>query len=252
MKIKKTCLLTFFLIFTITSFSQIVNIEKKRKEENGFQTTIGLYFNIDETNNRITELKNLIDLQYSLNSHTFILLNDIKLLKTDKGSLTNNGFQHLRYNYTIKDSSFLTLEAFGQYQYNEQKLLQHRILGGVGPRFRIINEKKIKWYIAPLIMYEYEQLSDSLTTETKFMRWDAYTNFNYSLSKLLSFNLIAYYQPAFSNYYDFRISGEAGIRFNIAEYLFFDISYSADYNNLPPSDVQNTFWYFKNRLIFKL
>ena len=101
-------------------------------------------------------------------------------------------------------------------------------------------------------MYEYEQLSDSLTTETKHIRWDTYTNFNYSLSKLLSFNLILYYQPTFSNYNDFRISGEAGIRFNIAEYLFFDISYSADYNNLPPSDVQNTFWYFKNRLIFKL
>ncbi len=38
----------------------------------------------------------------------------------------------------------------------------------------------------------------------------------------------------------------------ITLYLFFDISYSADYNNLPPTDVKNTFWYFKNRLVFKL
>ena len=250
--LKRIFAVTVLILIYSISYTQIVNIEKKRKEKNGFQATVGFNFNIKESSSRILELKNIIDLQYSLNSHTFILLNDIKLLSVDNGSLINNGFQHLRYNCTIKDSSFITLEAFGQHQYNEQKLLQKRVLGGVGPRFRIINKEKIKWYFAPLVMYEYEQLSDSLITETKLIRWDAYTNFHFSLSNVLSFNLITYFQPAFSNFNDFRISGEAGIRFKINKYLSYNVSYSADYDNLPPNGIQNTFWYFKNKLIFKL
>ena len=225
------------LIYSI-SFSQIVNVEKKRKEKNGFQASINFDFNIKESNRHILELNNIIDLQYSLNSHTFILLNSVKILNVNNRSLVNNNFQHLRYNYTVKDSSFITLEVFGQHQYNEQRLLQKGIKVGIGPRFRIINKEVVKWYFAPLVMYEDELLSDSLSTEIKLIRWDTYTNFNFSISNILSFNFITYFQPAFSDFNDFRISGEAGFRFKINKYLSYDISYSAEYYNLPPENIQ--------------
>jgi len=248
---KKIILLTIIISFSLSGFSQIVNIEKKRKDNKGFQATIGINFNLKETGSRILELKNNIDLQYSYKAHKIILLNNIKLLSVDKGSLINNGFQHLRYNYTIKDSSFITLEAFGQLQYNEQKLLKKRVIGGGGPRFRILQNEKISWYIAPLAMYEYEQLSDSVNTEIKLFRIDSYTNFRYSISKSVSFNLITYYQPDFGNFSDFRVSGESGFRFNINKHLAFAVTYAADYDNQPPPEVQNTFWYFKNSLVLK-
>ncbi len=249
---KKLSAIIFLLVFSFSSFSQIVNVEKKRKQKKGFQTTIGLDFNIKESGTRILELKNNIDIQYSNKAHNIILLNDIKLLSVDDGSLINNGFQHLRYNYTIKDSSFLTFELFGQHQYNEQKLLKKRIIAGGGPRFRILQNDNISWYFAPLVMYEYEQLSDSLNTEINLFRLDSYTNFRANLSKLVSFNLITYYQPDFGNFSDFRVSGETGIRFHINKYLSFGVNYAFDYDNDPPDDIQNTFWYFKNTLILKL
>ncbi len=249
---KKLLTVLLLIIFSYTGFSQIVNVEKKRKQIKGFQTTIGLNFNIKESSNRILEFKNNIDLQYSNKAHNIILLNDIKLLSVDEGSLINNGFQHLRYNYTIKDSSFLTLELFGQHQYNEQKLLKKRIIVGGGPRFRILKNDNVSWYFAPLVMYEHEQLSDSLDTEISLFRLDSYTNFRANLSKLVSFNLITYYQPDFGNFSDFRVSGETGIRFHINKYLSFGVNYAFDYDNDPPDDIQNTFWYFKNTLILKL
>ncbi|MCF6365372.1 MAG: DUF481 domain-containing protein [Bacteroidales bacterium] len=249
---KKTIFIFILLIISTSSFSQIVNVEKKRKQKKGFQATIGLNFTVKETGSRILELKNNIDLQYSNKAHNIILLNNIKLLSVDKGSLINNGFQHLRYNYTIKDSSFLTLEVFGQYQYNEQKLLKKRIIAGGGPRFRIVQSEKISWYFAPLAMYEFEQLSDDDNTEIKLFRLDSYTNFRYSISKSVSFNLITYYQPDFGNFNDFRVSGETGIRFHINKYLSYGVNYAFDYDSQPPTDIQNTFWYFKNTLILKL
>ncbi len=250
--IKKVFAVAILVLIYSISFSQIVNVEKKRKQKNGFQATISFDYSIKESSSRITELKNVIDLQYSLYSHTFIILNDIKLLSNNNETLINYGFQHFRYNYTTNDSSFITAEVFGQHQYNEQKLLKRRLIVGIGSRFRIINKEKFKWYFAPLVMYEKEQLSDSVSTEIKLLRWDAYTNFIFSLSNIFSFNFITYFQPAFSDFNDFRISGEAGIRFKINKYLSYDLSYSADYDNFPPNDIQNTFWYFKNKLIFKL
>ena len=123
---RKVYLLVFFYFCTATLFSQIVNIEKKRKQTDGFQATVSIDFNIMETSSKILELKNNLDLQYCRKAHTLIFLNDIQLLSVDNGSLINSGFQHLRYNYTLWDSSFLTLEVFGQHQYNEQKLLRNR------------------------------------------------------------------------------------------------------------------------------
>jgi hypothetical protein len=208
-------------------------------------------FNIKETGNRIIEFKNLIDVQYAIKKNTFIFINDIKLLGIDNGSLINNGFQHLRFNYTVKDSSFLTLEAFGQFQYNEQKLLEKRILGGGGPRFRVIKKPSVSWYFAPLSMYEFEHLTDSVQTETKLVRLDAYTNLNLTLNKFVSFNLIVYWQPAYTNFNDYRLSGETGLRINFNKYFSYEISFMADYDNLPPLYVQSTFWAFNNRLVVK-
>ncbi len=249
---KKTTIIILISLFYISTFSQIVNVEKKRKQTKGFQSTIGINFNIKETGKRIFELKNNVDLQYSHKTHTVIFLNNISILSVDKGSLINSGFQHLRYNYTIKDSSFLTIEAFGQHQYNEQKLLKKRIIAGGGPRFRVLQNDKITWYFAPLAMYEYEQLSDDINTEVKLLRLDSYTNFSYLISKNISFNMIAYYQPSFSDFNDYRVSGESGLRFNINKHLVFAINYALDYDNEPPVNVQNTFWYYKNSLVIKL
>lgn len=197
------------------------------------------------------EFKNLIDVQYAFKKNSFIFINDIRLLGIDKGSLINNGFQHLRYNYTLKDSSFLTLEAFGQFQYNEQKLLEKRILGGMGPRFRVIKKPSVTWYVAPLSMFEYEQLNDTLNTETRRVRLDAYTNLNLTLNKYISYNLIVYWQPDYTDFQDYRLSGETGLRLNLSKYFSYEVGFSADYDNQPPANVQNTFWSFNNRLVLK-
>ncbi len=250
--IKKISLIFLFVFLSLTIFSQIVNIEKKRKNTKGFQANIGFEFNIKDNGKQFLELKNSVDIQYSYKAHTLIFLNDIKLLNIDKGSFINNGFQHLRYNYTIKDSSFITLEAFGQYQYNEQKLLQKRIISGGGPRFAVARKKNFSFYFAPLTMYEYEQLSDSLLSKTEFVRLDSYTNLYFKINDIVSFNHILYYQPRFADFSDYRISSEAGLNFNITKYIGYKVGFAFDYDNQPPENVQNTFWYFNNKLVLKL
>ena len=254
MKFFKNIILIVFtlIIFSLYTSAQIINIEKKRKEkENGFQGTASFELAVEETGDKIISSKNTTDLQYSYNANTFILLGNVELLRVNKGDLKNSGFAHFRYNYTIRDSSFVTLEAFGQYQYNESKLLKTRMVGGGGTRFRFIHTEKFYFYAAPLIMYEYELLSDDLGTETKLFRLDSYLNFSYSLNKYITLNNISYYQPALTDFDDYRISSETGLLFKINKYLSMSIAYSFEYDNEPPENIKNTFYSLKNKLVLK-
>lgn len=245
-KLSATILL--ITIFAISN-AQIVNIEKNRKkQENGFQGTASFEFSIKETSKKIIEFKNIIDLQYKYNANTFIFVNSIKFLRYDTGNIINDGFQHIRYNHTFKDSSFVTSELFLQSQYNANKMLKKRYLVGAGLRFRIIDNEKISFFTAPLIMYEYEELEAETRNISQKIRLDWYANINLKIIKNINFNHITYYQPAINKLSDFRLSSETGIRYSITKNFALKMYYSADYDSQPPPNVQKLFYSLNTKL----
>lgn len=251
---KKICISTILFIVLLghTCLAQVVNIEKKRKgNEDGFAGIVGLGFYLIDNGKHISQFKNEIDLQYKKGPHTFILLNDLSLMTVDNDNLVNSGFQHFRYNYTIKDSSSFTIEAFVQHQYNAAKLLEKRLLAGVGPRIRLINSKKVSCFIGIIGMYEYEQLSDSLRTKTELARLGSYLSFNWDIAENLSFNNITYYQPAFQTFTNYRISTETNLQLKITRSLSFKIGLQTNYDSNPPEKIQKLFYYWENALSYE-
>jgi hypothetical protein len=231
--------------------AQVVNIEKKRKDDKeGFSGVLSLGFFFIDNGKKISQLRNVIDLQYDHGPNTIILLNDLDLIRVDAENLVNGGFQHLRYNYTIKDSSSFTLEAFFQHQYNPIKLLNRRLLVGGGPRFRMIDTEKTRCYLGTLVMLEFEELSDSLFTKNRIARLDAYISFNWDILNNLKFNNITYYQPAFQNPADFRLSVESNLELKITNALSFKIGIQANYDAKPPENIQKLFYNWQNELIY--
>lgn len=230
-------------------FGQVVNIEKKRKDnEGGFagMVSLGLFF-IDNGKN-ISQVKNDVDLQYRKKAHAIILLNNISLMRVNEDDLVNSGFQHLRYNYTIKDSSFLTLEALGQHQYNSVKLLERRFLLGVGPRFRLFSNDKISGYFGIIGMYEYEQRSDDARTLLEFARLSNYLSISWDISNSVSFNTISYYQPVVTEFERYRISSESSFGIKINQALSIKIGFQTTYDSHPAENVQNMFYKWENSL----
>ncbi len=265
MKIKLVLLL---LLFVVNLQAQVVNIEKKRKDKKeGLQGKIELSLNLTENTKKIIEGNNVINLQYSKKSHTFLVLNDYTLMKVrtsgiDDEDLINKNFQHVRYNYTLKDSSFATFELIAQRQQNKLKYLNFRGLVGTGFRFRIIENERLSIYIAPLIMYEQEILSDSLLTKTKSIKADLYTAINLKITDNIHFSHVTYYQPAlydlgnsndFERFSDFRLSSETELSFSIIKNkLEFNIKYQMSYDSRPPIElIDNPLFYtLKNQLVF--
>lgn len=266
MKIKLVVLL--LLLFVANLQAQVVNIEKKRKDKKeGIQGKIELSLNITENTKKIIEGNNVINLQYSKKSHTFLLLNDYTLMKVktsgiDDEDLINKNFQHVRYNYTLKDSSFATFELFAQRQQNKLKYLNFRGLAGVGFRFRIIENDILSIHFAPIIMYEQEILSDSLLTKTKNIKGDLYASVNLKLADNIHFSHVTYYQPAlynlgefsnFERFSDFRLSSETEISFSIIKNkLEFNMKYQMSYDSRPPIELidKPLFYTFKNQIVF--
>jgi putative salt-induced outer membrane protein YdiY len=241
------------LIFLLSEISQaqVINIEKIRKyDEEGLAGTIGLGFFYNDNGKKIATFKNNIQIQYDHGPNTFIFLNDLNLMRVDKDNLVNAGFQHVRYNYTIKDSSFFTVEAFFQHQYNTIKLLKKRFLVGFGPRFRLLGTEKSRLYIGTLGMYEYEVLSDSLETSRKIARLGSYISFSWNILKNLSFSSITYYQPAFVDFQNFRLSSESSFQLKITDSFSFRVGIQANYDSKPPDNIQKLFYNWENELTF--
>ena len=180
----------------------------------------------------------------------------------NNNDLINKNFQHLRYNYTFKDSSFLTYELFTQRQQNKLKYLEFRAHAGTGFRFRLLNNDFITLYISPLLMYEYERLDDDNQTITSLFKGDFYTSFSININKIIGLSHVTYYQPVLYEFYstsdleqfkDFRISTETSLDFSIIKNkLAFSIIYEMTYDSNPPAElVANPLFYtLNNQLTF--
>jgi len=245
---------TFLILFQLSqqALSQVVNIEEKRKgNQEGFAGIVGSGFYLIDTGKKISQFKNNIDLQYKKGRSTFIVLNELNLMTVDNDDVVNSGFQHFRYNYTLKDSSFLTLEAFAQHQYNALKLLKKRFLTGAGPRLRILDKEKLSCYVGLLGMYEYEELTDSLKTNEEFFRLGSYGSVNWKITDNLFLNNITYYQPAFNYLLNYRVSSETNFQLKITKSLSFKIGLQTTYDSNPPENIQKLFYFWENALSYE-
>ncbi|MEA3451665.1 MAG: DUF481 domain-containing protein [Bacteroidota bacterium] len=264
---QKLIFFSLFIFLFSNSYSQVVNIEKKRKEyKQGFQGSISLQFGIIQNTSQILQGSNTAHLQYTKGKSTLLILNDYSLMKVQKGEddfdLINKNFQHLRFNYSIIDTNAINFEFLIQRQQNKIKFLQFRFLAGTGFRFRLINNDFIQFYIAPLIMYENEILSDSAQTTTKMLKGNLYSSLYINLTEDISFSNVIYYQPAISNlnnyadferFIDYRISSESSFSIKILKNLKFSVVFKLAYDSKPPIElISNPLFYdLTNVLTYK-
>ena len=264
---KKFSLIILLFLLSFSLSAQLVNIEKKRKDyKQGFQGNISFSFNIIQNTRKIIQGSNTVHLQYVAKKHTFLLLNDYSIMKltnsTDNFDLINKNFQHFRYNYSIVDTNKINFEFFTQRQQNKIKYLDIRFLLGTGFRFSIVDNDYMSFYVASLIMYENEVLSDSEKTTTKMVKGDFYMTFALNLTKNVYFSNVTYYQPAlfdmgamtnFEPFDDFRLFSESSFSFIIFKNLEFSTLFELAYDSRPPEELkdQPLFYNFKNKLTFK-
>jgi hypothetical protein len=93
------------LLFPLFVQSQIINTESLRKvtDTSGWTGNASVNFSLTKNTNTLIRLNNNIHVQYKMNRHLVLFVNNLGFERAAEQSFVNNGSQHLRYNYKILD-----------------------------------------------------------------------------------------------------------------------------------------------------
>jgi putative salt-induced outer membrane protein YdiY len=244
-------LFLFLLLLPIASLSQIVNIENKRLDEKqqGFYGKIDLNLNFTMNGKQFFQIGDKFQLGYTKKRHTALIIADHSFVKSEGDDFINNGYEHLRYNYRLKDSSRITYEAFQQGQFNKIQKINLRLLLGTGFRLSMIDEKNYQFIFGTGFMAEYEELID--IGVSRDILSTSYLSFDGQFSETVGLNTISYFQPKMIDFGNYRFSNETTVRFKINKYLVFRVVYGITHDSRSLVDVRKTNYWLKNTLSFR-
>ena len=231
-------------------YGQIVNIENKRlsAKKDGLAGSADFHLNYTLNTKALLQVGNRLKLAYNKKRHYLLLLTDQTLVKSGDDSFINKGFEHLRYNYTLKDSGRVIFEAFQQGQFNKVQRISMRLLLGSGLRFMMVDKDKYQLNLGTGFMGEYEELTASAYTID--MLSTNYVSFDGQFSENFGLNTITYFQPKLSDIGNYRLSNETSLRFRFNKFLSFKIIYALTHDSRDIAGVRKTNYYIKNTLSF--
>lgn len=243
-------LFTTLLFFPILTFSQIINVESLRKvtDTSGWTGNTSLSFSLTKNTNTLIRLNNNIHVQYKMNRHLALFVNNLGFERAGEQSFVNNGSQHLRYNYKALDN--ITWEAFVQSQYNSISKIKFRGLAGTGPRFKLLGLEKYRLYLGALLMYEHEELNEETLLINRDWRASTYLSLSFFPTDNISFVSTTYYQPVLNEFQDYRIASENSFVLGIFEKLSLRVTYTLTFDATPATEVPNTFYNLSTGLLY--
>jgi|SRR5690606_5746072 len=240
----------FFLGFSLTATAQILNAESLRKvtDTSGFSGAASFNFSIKRDVNDYLGASSNIHLQYKMENHLFLLKNDIEFQKIEGNKFENAGIAHLRYNYRFHPR--IALEAFTQGQYNKVSKIEFRGLVGIGPRIKLTTSEKYKFYFGTHLMFEYEELSDSITPIEKDFRSTSYFSFSLFPTKTLTLTSTTYYQPKIRDFGDYRFTNQSSLLIDIIRNLAFKTTYTFLYDETPAFGIPNSQYNLESGIVY--
>ncbi len=229
--IQKFSLSLLFIIYTGTLFSQIVNIEDRRKiltDTTGIFGSADAGFSLNDNGRRVLNLTANITAELIDGDQRWLALTHYSVVRAGEESFVNQGFQHLRYNKRLRKR--LTWEAFGQVQYNERLSITFRGLLGTGPRFRLSKKKADRLFLGTLYMYQYEELRD-VGIIHRDHRLSLYLSYRLRFAENINLTGTTYYQPLLTDFSVTRLSSQTAMQFDFTKNLSFKTTFNISLDN---------------------
>ncbi len=213
-----------------------INIEDKRlaRGESGFSGSINLSVELERGNSSLTEIALKPRFNFRADRSQWFMLNSYSLVETDETSVVNEGFSHLRYNFTVTGK--ILFEALTQVQYNREQDLRLRLLLGGGLRYELIEGNPTSLAFGATGMFEYEELDNGEILRTP--RNSNYIALRITSAKKFSLQNTVYVQAAFNNIKDVRVLDNLGLSVAIAQWLALTLEIEYRYDSRPPEGVR--------------
>jgi putative salt-induced outer membrane protein YdiY len=246
------------LLADIAGHAQI-NTEKFRKYdlERGFLVNFQSTFTLKKGNTEYNALNGAARIDYSGKKVNYFLVGNIEAKTASNQRIQNQGFAHLRTMWKLNPKT--NWEFFLQRQYDQFIDLKFRNLAGTAIKYRFFEKQSLRDTASSLdlnistgIMYEHENYNVEPTNiDKRLLRSTSFISFDWMKKERLNFTGVIYYQPALTNFKDFRVSAETNLEFSIVEKLFFTFQLAYKYNNIPVTDVKRYDLSLENGLRFE-
>ena len=235
---KKALIITFFFfaITTISSFSQILNIEKFRSNldtSKAFFASARAGLELKQKNSQSLKIHSSASLAYLSDKHTYILTGNFQSTKIDRSEIFNQGYIHNRLELFRKNKT--SFEPYIQSQYDLGKGLKRRHLFGLNIRHNIYSDSSIYIYIGTGGFHENENWFNTEINSIKNINFKSnnYLSIRYDLSKKTNLFLTSYYQAPFNDLNNARIIIDSNFQLKFDEHFSYDIHYELQYDQAP-------------------
>lgn len=231
--------ITLLLLFSQTPISaQIINVEDRRLRLGDSVHWLGkldVGLNIYQNEKQFITASLGSQVEFKDRKHFVLTVMGYNMARNAAQNILNDGFQHIRYNYDIKEK--IVWELFEQVQYNERIRLRLRAVVGTGLRFKIFRQPTKRLYVGISYFYEQTRYKDEITPQ-----------FNHRLSTYIAFSkpfgnnsrLVSttYFQPIITHFQSYRMASDNSLLFKINKHLSFRSNINVTFDNdtrLPPS-----------------
>lgn len=239
--------ISIFILCYKTACSQILNVEKKRLEEDSSKYFIGKASLGINLNNRgvindqaVTFLGINADthLAYFSDKHTFMFINFLNYISNNGDAFVSAGYSHFRIHWLREKR--LSYESFAQYQYDRPRGMNYRRLAGSGLRYMFLQSPRLNLYAGTGFFLEQEEwvspIEDIGTRNVVLLKSSNYISARIKANDNVDFNTIVYYQVGHDGDADLfrqRLSGEANINVKITKKVSMKTSFTSTYENNP-------------------
>lgn len=242
------CTLCSILALPTATGAQILNVEKIRleyPEDRVIFGNIGTNFTYHnrsinlQTPTRVFTGGLTSDTGYFTDSHLFMLINSYQLLFVNDARVVNFGSSHFRTQFYHK--STVSPEVYTQYQYDQARGLDSRILAGAGPRWRILRTEAWNFAVGTGLMFEREEWQDPLLKDdpvitARYLKSSSYVSTRYMINEFVDLNAVVYYQIGYDRDYDqtlHRVSSDVNLAMKMFEKLSFTTSFNIAWESRP-------------------
>jgi len=155
---------------------------------------------------------------------------------------TNKAFGHLRLIHSLGDNDNLRYEIFSQLESDEFRLINSRLLGGIGLRYRLLNsEERGKGFFGLSIFHEdIEYKESSLNPQEENQRLNLYLSYSFKLDKSAAFSYVLYYQPKVDDFSDYIATNDLEVKVKLYKRLDLKLNVTYNIDSMPPIGVEKS------------
>jgi hypothetical protein len=255
----------FLLITCLGSNAQIINIDKTDtsayEKKSHWNASFSLGVELDKQNTTLLDMSNFADASLQHYHELYILSASNRITSNGDKSFLNTGYVHLRWRHNYKNT--LHPEAYGQYQWDEQRGMIHRFVTGVNLRYGFGHSNKWNMTFATGVMYENEAWNyaavdsakippnpvvqnTSVIKSNNYVKWEGQTSPNSTIS------IILFYQALYNHFFQPRVSTFISYDAGISKHFSLGLKYTALYDVKPIVPLPNFYYSLSTTFSYKL